>query len=284
MDLTLGDYLTYLKDDKDIEVFSIYLEGFKPLDGAKFLKAAKEITESGRSIIFYSSGKTAEGAKAMASHTASIAGDYAVTRELCERAGIVLADNFEDFEDLTRTFVFLKDKTVSGNRLGVVSNAGCECVAASDNLGEFKLSEFTADTNGRLENVFKEARIDAIVDVHNPVDLTPMAGDAAYEETIRTVMNDKNVDFGVMACIPLAPTLNALEKAEGHREDLMSDKSVVQRMMKLHKELKKAWVAVVDAGPLFDPMVRLFEENGIPTFRTIDKALRLSNLFLKYKK
>ena len=43
MDLTLGDYLAYLKDDAEIEVFAIYVEGFAPLDGLALLEAAREI-------------------------------------------------------------------------------------------------------------------------------------------------------------------------------------------------------------------------------------------------
>ena len=279
MDLTLGDYLTYLKDDSEIKVFSIYLEGFKPLDGLKFLKAAKEITGSGRKIIFYTSGKTSEGAKAMASHTASIAGDYSVTKELAKRAGVVLAETFEDFEDLTRLFVYLEKREVRGRSLGVVSNAGCECVAASDNLKGFKLASFTEASNQKLSEIFKTCKIDSIVDLHNPIDLTPMAGDKAYEDTARIVLEDLNVDVAVIACIPLAPTLNALEKAQGHGEDYLSETSVVQRLLKVHRETNKPWVAVVDAGSLFDPMVKLFNENGIPTLRTIDRALKLFDIY-----
>ena len=33
MDLTIGDYLAYLKDDPAIEVFAVYVEGFTHLDG-----------------------------------------------------------------------------------------------------------------------------------------------------------------------------------------------------------------------------------------------------------
>jgi len=143
MDLTIGDYLTYLKDDPDLQIYAVYVEGFKPLDGLRFLKAAREITASGRTVILYRAGRTAAGAKASASHTASIAGDYAVTRQLAHSAGIVIADTVEDFEDLTRLFAFLGNKTVGGTRLGAVSNAGFECVAMADNLGVLKLVDFT---------------------------------------------------------------------------------------------------------------------------------------------
>ncbi len=42
LDLTIGDYLTYLKDD-DVRVFAVYVEGFKPLDGATTLGLAGKL-------------------------------------------------------------------------------------------------------------------------------------------------------------------------------------------------------------------------------------------------
>jgi hypothetical protein len=36
---------------------------------------------------------------------------------------------------------------------------------------------------------------------------------------------------------------------------------------------------VVDAGPLYDPMVGWLEGGGVPTFRTADHALRLLNVW-----
>ena len=87
MDLTVGDYLTYLKDDSGIDVFAVYVEGFRPLDGLRFLEAARAITAQGRTVILYRAGRTPAGALASASHTASIAGDYAVMRALVRQRG-----------------------------------------------------------------------------------------------------------------------------------------------------------------------------------------------------
>jgi len=110
-----------------------------------------------------------------------------------------------------------------------------------------------------------------------------MAGNVAYENTIRIMLDDSSVDVGIVSCIPLAPTLNALPKASRHREDYLSHDSVVQRIISVFKESKKAWVSVIDVGHLYDPMARLFEENRIPVFRTIDRALRLFDVFCESK-
>ena len=279
MDLTVGDYLAYLKDDREIESFAVYIEGFARLDGLTFLEAAREITASGRTVVLYRAGRTAAGAQASQSHTASIAGDYAVTRELARSAGVVLADSLQEFDDLTRLFTFLRGKRADGWRLGAISNAGFECVAIADNLGRLELADFDEATTSRLQEIFRESRIDTVVDVHNPLDLTPMTGDAAYEQVVRTVIGADNVDVGIVGMVPLTVAMNTLPPGDGHREDVFRGDSTAGRMVSLMRELPKAWVAVVDAGSLYDPLVRLLEQGGVPTFRTADSALRLLNRF-----
>jgi len=279
MDLTIGDYLTYLKDDRDIRVFAVYVEGFAPLDGGQFLKAADEIVSSGRTVILYRAGRTAAGAQASASHTASIAGDYAVTRALAQSAGVVVAETLQDYEDLIKLFAWLGDKAVGGWRLGAISNAGFECVAIADNLGRFDLPTFDDMTTARLESIFKSARIDSVVDVHNPLDLTPMAGDAAYEDVVRAVLYASSIDVAIVGCVPLTPAMNTLPPGAAHREDLGKDDSFANRMIRLRHATIKPWVAVVDAGKVYDPLVAMLEAHQVPTFREADRALRLFNVF-----
>jgi len=279
MDLTVGDYLEYLKDDPQVEVFAVYVEGFKPLDGLHFIKAASEITRQGKTVILYKAGRTKAGAKASASHTASIAGDYPVTRELCTNAGVVVADTIADYEDLIMLFTCLRNKEVAGWRLGAMSNAGFESVAMADNLGRFRVEQFTADTDGKLHSAFKKLRIDTIVDVHNPLDLTPMTTDAGYEDVMRSMLGDENVDVGLVGCVPMTPALKTLVPGPDHPEDLRAEDGVIARMRKVKDSTSKAWIAVVDAGPIYDEMAKRLKAHEIPTFRTADRAMRLFHRF-----
>jgi acyl-CoA synthetase (NDP forming) len=281
MDLTIGDYLTYLHDDPEIDVFAVYVEGFRPLDGLRFLEAAKAITASGRTVILYRAGRTAAGAKASASHTASIAGDYTVIRALSAGAGIVVADSLEDFEDLVILFSQLGRRAVEGWRLAAVSNAGFECVAIADNLGQFTLPAFGPASDARLRDVFVRCRIDQVVDVHNPIDLTPMAGDEAYAQVVETLLTDPDADAVVVGIVPLTAALNTLEPGPGHREDCRAAGAIVARLAALGRDDGKPWIAVVDAGALYDGMSRALVTAGIPTFRSADRALRLFNMFCR---
>lgn len=273
LDLTVGDYLAFLKDDPGVEVFACYVEGFRPLDGRRFLEAAAEITAGGRPVILYRAGRTAAGAQATASHTASMAGDYAVTRELAQAAGVLMADTLEDFDDLIRLFCLLRGKS-AGLRLGAVSNAGFECVALADHLGCFQLPAFEEETAGRLRGILASRRLDAILDVQNPMDLSPILDDEGYERVVRAILDDEGVEAAVVGCVPMTGALNTLAAGLGTTEDLERNGSIANRLARLFHESSKAWVVAVDGGPLYDPLARYLEDQKVPVFRSIDRAVR----------
>lgn len=281
MDLTVGDYLRYLEADTDIKVFAVYVEGFRPLDGRTAFDVMTRIAASGRTVVLYRGGRTAEGAKATASHTASVAGDYVVTRELARAAGAIVADSLDDFTDLVSMFTLLQSRGVHGRRVGAISNAGYECVAIADNLGGLSLPRFTCCTEARLTATFEQARISALVDVHNPLDVTPMLDDAGYETVVRRVLDDDNVDVGIVGCVPATPALNTLAASPCHGEDFLREGSVAQRLLQIKDDVHKPWIAIVDAGAIYDPLAEYLLEGGIPTFRTADRALRLLNVFVE---
>ena len=279
MDLTIGDYVTHLESDPDLDVFAVYVEGFRPLDGLRFLEAARRIVAGGRTVILYRAGRTPAGAKASASHTASIAGDYAVVRSLGRQAGVVVADSLEDFEDLTLLFALLGTAPLAGRRLAAVSNAGFECVAVADNLGAFSLAAFAEATKRQLRDVFVANRIAHVVDLNNPLDLTPMTGDAGYVQTVEALLRDPEIDAVLVGCVPFTAAVQTLAPAAHHGENLAAPGGFVEGMASLRRATRKPMAAVVDAGPLYDPLVRALLEAGIPTFRAADRALRLLNVY-----
>jgi len=285
MDLTIGDYLEYLEKDGEVRVFAVYVEGFKALDGLKTFAAAKAITESGRSLILYRAGRTSAGAGAAASHTASIAGDYAVTKALFENIGAIVCDSLDEFDDAIRTFTLLEGRKAKGNRLGALSNAGFECVALADNLGGMELARFSERTNAVLAQVLEDAGISDIVDLHNPLDITPMGSDDAYDRSFRAIMADVNTDLGIVGIVPFTARMNSLAAdPERHREDVRMPDSIANRYGSLLSETEKPFVAVVDTGALYDPLVHILEKHGIVVFRTADRALRMLERWRKSAK
>jgi acyl-CoA synthetase (NDP forming) len=268
LDLTIGDYLEHFAADPDVGVVACYLEGFAGGDGDRALRAAGRIRDRGGTVLWYRGGRTPAGTRSAASHTAAVATDDVVARSLGEAAGILEAGTLDDFDDLLRLAVLLHEKEITGARLAVISNAGFECVAAADALGDLTLAELSPETSARLETILEGAGLDAITGAGNPLDLTPIAGDEPYAAAVEAVLDDEGVDLGVVGCVPFTPALQTLAS------DGFAPGSLPVHLAALVAH-PKPWVAVIDGGRLYDTMADHLEEEGVPVIRSMDRAVRL---------
>ena len=274
MDLTAGDILAHLADDPEVRVFGVYVEGFMPGDGLRFMEAAARIRASGRRVILYRAGRTTAGVSASASHTAAIAGDVTVTRELARAAGVTVADTPAAFDDLLRTFALLDGRPAGGRRLGAASNAGSECVTIADHAGPLELVRFGAGTAARLAAILEPAGITSVVDVHNPLDLTPIANAAITVAVARVILEAPETDIGILGIVPMTDTIDTLPPGDGHGEDLAREGALADLLAAAWRETAKPWVCVVDAGSLYAPFTDRLAEAGIPVLATADAATR----------
>lgn len=283
IDLTASDYLNYLKDDPEVRTFSVYMEGFKPGDGLAFARAIREITASGRAVLVYKAGRSPEGRSATSSHTASVAGDYGVFKALCEQAGAIVANDLFEFESFMKGLAWLEGRVVRGRRVGLVSNAGFECVMMADNLKDgtgLDLAAFAPETRERILASLRPLGIDRLLDVHNPLDVTPVADDAAFGESTRAFVEDPGVDCAVISNVPLTKALQTLPAGEGHGEDLTRPGGFAARTIELFRTTSKPIVVNIDAGALYDPLADHLEKARIPVFRRADEALRFLRMYV----
>jgi acyl-CoA synthetase (NDP forming) len=77
--LDATDFLDYFKDDSDTQIIGGYIEGVK--DGRRFFQLARELATR-KPLIVWKGGQTADGARATASHTGSLAESMAVWEAL----------------------------------------------------------------------------------------------------------------------------------------------------------------------------------------------------------
>jgi acyl-CoA synthetase (NDP forming) len=241
----------------------------------------------GKDVVFYKAGRTSEGRSATAGHTASVAGDYAVCAAALEQAGAFVAHDFNEFSDLLRLCVRLKGKKAVGERVVALSNAGFEAVGMADSIrGEHRALElvrFSDDAAADLQGILTEFRLDGLVDVKNPFDITPMANDEAYTRLVETILGDDAVDVAVVGIVPLTPALQTLAEGDGHRESVTAAESICQRLPDVAAASTKPVVVVVDSGELFDPMAEALEARGLPVFRAADRAMRVLRRWLDVK-
>lgn len=287
LDLTVSDYLVHLADDPEARVFAVYLEGFQPGDGLAFAGAAAGIaSQPGKSVVVYKAGRSPEGRAATAGHTASVAGDYPVARSVLRQAGAYVVETIAEFEDTVRALCLLGGRRPAGRRVGLISNAGFECVIMSDSLGEgrerLRLARWSQATAARIEAALHPLGIDRLQDVRNPLDITPVADDATFAEAAAAVLADPGVDAAVLSPLPMSAALNSLETAGHHGEDLTRRGALGPRLVELVGGTHKPCLVCLDAGGNYDPLAAYLEAAEVPVFRRSDDALAFLRRFIEH--
>ena len=98
---------------------------------------------------------------------------------------------------------------VRGLRLGAISNAGFETVGMADaTIGpdyQVEIATLSDASKQRLVQVLAAHKLDKLVNARNPLDVTPMAADQAYEDCVRVLLESPDVDAVVASLVPLTP-------------------------------------------------------------------------------
>ena len=277
IDISITDYLIALENDNKIDLFCLYLEGFKLFDGMRFLNVTRRIIESGQKIILYKAGRTEAGAKAVASHTASMSGNYEVLKKLLKQRGVIIAESLDEMEDLLRVFSLLSHVKPGGKRIGIFSNAGFECSVAADNLGVLELAHFSEQTKSKLSKLLPSG----IIDIHNPVDATPQTNAPNYGKSLEAILEDDGVDCLLAANVAPTPFMENLPASPEHDEDIEHEDSYPNVTIRVFKNAKKPMVVSLNSGPMYDPAVRMMESAGVPVFRKVDRAIRALETFIE---
>jgi len=198
-------------------------------------------------------------------------------------AGVLVTETLDDFEDLVGLAVGLDGRSPVFSRLGGLSNAGFECVVLSDHLQWFSPAALSMSSIATLEGLLKQSGVASLVEVRNPLDLTPMMPDELFVRAAEVIVTDPNVDVGVIGCVPLTGALNTLPASPAHGEDNAGMEGVASRLGALWERTNKPWVVVVDAGRPYDCLADRLNRFGIPVFRQMDRALRALELLARYE-
>jgi acyl-CoA synthetase (NDP forming) len=281
VDVTIGDLVRAAGERDDIHTLGVYVEGFNDLDGLGTVRAVRRIAERGKTVVFYKAGRTEQGRSAAAGHTASIAGDYDVCAAGAANAGALVATTLGEFERLLELSTALHGKAVRGVRLGAITNAGCEAVAIADHVRgpgyAVELAPLSPVGRERLAAVLHRCGLTTLVNARNPLDLTPMAGEVAYEEAARVMLGLPEIDALLISALPLTPALATTD------EELAARNSLAQVLGRLARESDKPVVAVVDAGSACGGLVQRIREEGVPVLGRVDLAVQSLGRYLCHR-
>ncbi|MSP02076.1 MAG: CoA-binding protein [Acetobacteraceae bacterium] len=172
-DVTVGECIGWLAENPEVDVIAVYAEGIREAPG---LIAALETARAAKKpIVMQKVGRSELGTKAAKSHTASIAGDDAVTEAIMNEFGVYRARNSEEMLDIAHTAT--RKIYPVRNTLGVITVSGGAGVLISDVAETVNLSmpEMPLDAQKKLRDLvpFCAPRnpVDATAQVSNDVTL-----------------------------------------------------------------------------------------------------------------
>lgn len=92
-DVELCDLVEYFIADDATRAICLYVEGLR--DGRRFLDLAQQARAAGKPVLAVKAGRSAAGRQVTQSHTASLAGSYAVWEAACRDHAVILLDDPE---------------------------------------------------------------------------------------------------------------------------------------------------------------------------------------------
>jgi acetyltransferase len=248
-DIGFAELIEYFNKDKSVNSILLYMESLN--DGQKFLSAARAFCRD-KPIVCLKAGANAAGAGAAASHTGAIAGDDKIFSAAFDHCGVIRAATVSDLYNYAKTLNHFKKP--AGNRLAIITNAGGPGVVSADFLTQNggQLAKLAAPTIKKLNAIMPSAWSRS-----NPIDVLGDGAPEHYRAAAAACLEDKNID-GIMAIIsPQAVT---------------QSKEIAEQIASLPKIGKKpVFGSFMGAGRVAGG-VEIFRQNGIPVYRTPEKA------------
>ena len=249
------DLLRYYHNDPDTDVVMIYMEELSR-PSQEFISEVRAMTSGTHPthVIAIKSGTSAAGAAAAASHTGALAGSDVMYDGLFQMAGILRCKSVNQLFDYAQALA--ANKYPTGNRVAIVTNAGGPGIIATDMSEQsgLKLAQFSEETIKELKKYLPPT-----ANFHNPVDVIGDAAKDRYENTLATVLGDRNVDAVLIILTPQSMT-DAIGTAE----------AIVSIAKNSLKPILCSFMGVVDVSD----GVKLLQEHRVPVYQFPESAAR----------
>lgn len=260
-DIDWGDLIGYLGRDANTKSILIYMETVG--NPRSFLSAAREVALD-KPIIVIKPGKSAEAAKAAASHTGSLAGADDVFEAALERVGVLRVDTISELFSMAN--VLATQPRPRGPRLAIITNAGGPSVLATDATikAGAELAQLSEETIRSCNQFLPSAWSHS-----NPVDILGDASAVRYEKSLEVVSADSAVD-GLL--VILSP------------QDMTDSNGTADSLRRFSGTLKKPLLASWMGGAFVKKGIEMLSQVGIPTFMYPDDAATSFATMWRYQK
>jgi acetyltransferase len=249
-DLTETDVLAAAAEDPDTQVIVAYVEGVA--DGRRFYEVLRKVTAR-KPVVVLKAGRSAEAARAVASHTGALAGSDRAFDAAVKQAGGVRVHSVEALFDLAHALE--RQPLPKGRRLAVVTNGGGLGIVATDAARDAHLAvpSLGPDVEAQLRSVLPPT-----ASVANPVDLVGDADAARFHNALHALGGAAAVD-AVLVLLTAQATTDSV--------------TVARAIASATRGWTMPVVAAFVGGPRVAPGAAALDEAGIPSYPFPERAV-----------
>lgn len=260
-DISENDLFDDWENEKDTEVITAYLEGVKY--GREFIRISSKVSKK-KPIIVIKSGNTDAGARAVSSHTGTLAGSAKAYEAAFKQAGIIRANTIRDLFNYAKAFSY--QPLPKGKKVAIITNAGGPGIMATDECekSDILLASLKKETIDGLKEFLPEA-----ANFYNPIDILGDALADRYKKTLEIVIKDNNVNAIVMLLTPQAMT-----------QPLKTARAIVEVMENSGKSITV--LTSFMGGSEVEKAVKFLAEKNIPNFDIPEEAIDTLKVMMEH--
>jgi acyl-CoA synthetase (NDP forming) len=258
MDLGVSEFAQYLLKDDNTDAIAIFLEALRNVD--LFREVAVEALRIGKPILVLKVGRTEIGAKAAASHTGALTGTDATYDAFFRQYGITRVETLEDLFEVPA--LFCKTKPPKGRNVGIITTTGGGATIMLEAAAQAGL-QFPLPSESAIRQATEF--LPSFAAKSNPLDVTMSGTGGGFKKGLELLLNDDTFDM----IVGIVGTSSQFAPELG-----------VQPIVEVCGNAKKPLVAF--CNPNAAEALRLFEKNGIPSFRTPESCGRSLGYLVKY--
>ena len=258
MDLGVSEFAHYLLEDEHTDAIAIFLEALRNVE--MFREVAVEALKRRKPIVVLKVGRTEVGARAAASHTGALTGADAIYDAFFRQYGIVRVETLEDLFEVPA--LFCKTKPPKGRNVGIITTTGGGATIVLEAAAQAGL-QFPPPSDGAIREA--TAFLPSFAAKANPMDVTMSGTGGGFKKGLELLVKDDTFDM----IVGVVGTSSQFEPQLG-----------VQPIVEVCREAKKPLAAF--CNPNAADALRLFEANGIPSFRTPEACGRGLGYLVKY--
>jgi acetyltransferase len=248
-DVDETDLIATLADDPETRVILGYLEGVA--DGRAFF-AALRAAAARKPCVLMKAGRSAEGARAVSSHTGALAGSDRAFDAAVRQAGALRVGTLEELFDVARALV--TGRTPPGQRVVLVTNGGGLGILATDAARDAGLA--VTPPTPAVQAALR-ATLPAHAALGNPIDLIGDATPSRYAAALEALSAEP--DSLVVMLAPQAATDAA---------------GVARAVLGSTRGWPAPVLGVLAGGARVRPGIAALEDGGVPCYPFPERAVR----------